>query len=344
MNSVGEAKNYCYIPRLNSRDKPLKQNTMEIRVKLNGERRTIKVVFAKPADFKFVAEWQNALGDDQSRKRKDAVEFARLAVKKFEANRESGIYANSLSDISDHVLNNPKEEVGAFVILKCDWYHGTEVVGFCHFRRSWANKIILDYLGAHPHIAKEADDETHKVRGVGKAICYYIAQVLKQENCPAVWGETTPLSAIFYAGAFELENVDDLLNIPKEKVSAFAEKVEKKWADEDANGIQSDDEIDKLEIENPPFVGSKLAVFNPQKRLAFRFLNLGYHKQMEIAQTLHLIRAGGAALTRDQLASQVFTSAKDKGKLAELWDLVKKEYGDAIQEENPFETKPITKK
>lgn len=320
------------------------RQAMEIPIKLNGERRKVEVIFAKPEDFKFVAEWQTAVGDDQSRKRLDAVEFARLAVRKYEANRESGVYANDLEDISDHVLNNPKEEVGAFVILKCDWYPGTRVVGFCHFRRSWSNNIILDYLAAHPHIAKEADNATHKVRGVGKAICYYIAQVLKQENCPAVWGETTPLSSKFYALAFEFENVEDLLYVKKEKILAFAEKVEKKWADEDANGIQSDDEIDKLEIENPPFVGSKLAVFSPQKRLAFRFLKLGYHKQMEIAYTLQLIKAGGPAMTRDQLASHVFKIAKEKGKLAELWDLVKDEYGDTIQEENPFEAKVPEKK
>jgi hypothetical protein len=326
------------------RDKPLIKPTMEIPVKLNGDRQKVKVVFAKPEDFKFVAEWQTAIGDDQSRKRLDAVEFARLAVKKYEATRESGIYANSLSDISDHVLNNPKEEVGAFVLLKCDWYQGTKVIGFCHFRRSWSNKIILDYLGAHPNIAKEAEDATHRVRGVGKAICYYVTQVLKQENCPAIWGETTPLSAIFYAGTFELERVEDLLYVTKDKVLAFAEKAEKKWADEDANGIQSDDEIDKLEIENPPFVGSKLAVFSPQKRLAFRFLKLGYHKQMEVAHKLNLIKAGGPPLTRDQLASRVFQSARENGKLAELWDLVTTEYGDTVQEDNPFEAKAITKK
>jgi hypothetical protein len=317
---------------------------MEIPVNLNGQREKVKVIFAKAEDLKFVAQWETALGDDQNPYRVDTVDFARLAVKRYEASKETGIYANALTDISDHVQTNPKVEVAAFILLKCNWYVGTDVIGYCHFRRTWSNKIILDYLGAHPNIAKEPENATHKVRGVGKAICYFAAQVLKQENCPALWGEATPLSANYYQGLFELEKVEDLIFAPKEKVIAFAEEVERKWAHEDAHGIQLDDKIDNLEIENPPFVGSKTAVFSPSKRLAFRFLNLAYHKQVEIALALRLVKPGGQALTREQLSALVFKTAREKGKLAELWNLVKKEYKDEVEEVNPFETKVVGKK
>ncbi len=316
---------------------------MEIPLKLNGQRKRVKVVFAKPEDLKFVAQWETALGDDQNPYRVDTVEFARLAVKRYEASRESGTYANTLSDFSDHILTNPKIEVAAFIVLKCDWYPNTDTIGYCHFRRTWSNKIILDYLGAHPNIAKEPENATHKVGGVGVAICYFAAQVLKQENCTALWGEATPLSANYYKGLFKLEEVEDLIFALKDKVIAFAEKSERKWADEDANGMKTDDEFDILEKENPPFVGSKTAVFSPSKRLSFRFLNLGYHKQVEIALKLHLVKSGGRALTRDELAALVFKSAKEKGKLAELWSLVKMASGDVAEEGNPFEAKVVPK-
>jgi len=315
---------------------------MEIPVKLNGERQKVKVVFAKAEDLNFVTQWKMALGDDQNPYRVDTVDFAQLAVKRYEASRGTGIYANTLSDISDHVLTNPKVEVAAFVLLKCNWYPGSQVIGYCHFRRTWSNKIILDYLGAHPHIAKEHDNATHKVRGVGTAICYFAAQVLKQENCPALWGEATPLSAKYYQGLFELEKVEDLILASNEQVMAFAVEVETKWANEDDNGMQPDNKFDMLELENPPFVGSKTAVFSPSKRLAFRFLNLAYHKQVEIALRLRLIKTGGTALTRQELSALVFKNAREEGKLAELWNLVNKEYKDEVVEENPFETKVIT--
>jgi hypothetical protein len=201
----------------------------------------------------------------------------------------------------------------------------------------------LDYLGAHPFIAKEPENATHKVRGVGSAICYFAAQVLKQESCPALWGEATPLSANYYQELFELEKVEDLILAEKEKVIAFVEKIEQKWANEDANGIQPDDKFDILEMENPPFVGSKAAVFSPSKRLAFRFLNLAYHKQVEIALSLKLVKSGGPSLTREELSALVFKSAREKRKLAALWNLVNKEYNDVVEEENPFETKVVPK-
>jgi|SRR6478736_995054 len=317
---------------------------MEIPVKLNGQRQKVKVVFAKPEDLKFVAQWKKALGDDQNPYRVDTVDFARLAVKRYEASRTSGIYANTLSDITDHVQTNPKVEVASFILLKCNWFPGSEVIGYCHFRRTWSNKIILDYLGAHPHIAKEFGHSTHKVRGVGVAICYFAGQVLKQENCPAIWGEATPLSATYYQGLFELEKVEDLILAPNDKVTAFMQEVEQKWANEDANGAQQDDKFDTLEIENPPFVGNKTAVFSPSKRLAFRFLNLTYNKQVEIALELSLVKPGGKALTRDELSALVFKNAREKGKLAELWNLVKKHYNDEVDEENPFETKVVLRR
>lgn len=317
---------------------------MEIPVKLNGQRQHVKVVFAKPEDLKFVVQWRTALGDDQNPYRVDTVDFAELAVKRYEASRGAGIYANTLSDISDHVQTNPKVEVGAFIVLKCSWYPGSDIIGYCHFRRTWSNKIILDYLGAHPYIAKEPENATHKVRGVGKAICYFAAQVLKQENCSALWGEATPLSANYYQGLFELEKVEDLILASKEKVIAFAEELERKWANEDVTGIEPDDKFDILEIENPPFVGSKTAVFSPSKRLAFRFLSLTYHKQVEIALALNLVKSGGPGLTRDQLSALIFKNAREKGKLAELWNLVKMEYNDEDEEKNPFEAKIVTER
>jgi hypothetical protein len=90
---------------------------MEIPVKLNGQRQKVRVVFAKPEDLNFVAQWKAALGNDQNPYRVDTVDFAQLAVRRYEASRETGIYANTLSDISDHVQTNPKVEVAAFILF-----------------------------------------------------------------------------------------------------------------------------------------------------------------------------------------------------------------------------------
>lgn len=314
---------------------------MEITVELNGKKEKAKVSFAQPADFGFAETWRKVLGNDQNPIRVDSVEFAQLAIKRFEASSELGIYANSLTDFNDHIASNPKIEVGGFIVLRCGWFPDSEIIGFSHFRRTWCNKIILDYLGAHPFIARPKEDSTHKVRGVGVALLYFIAQIVKQENCTALWGEATSSSAPYYQNIFELDRVEDLIFAPKANLMAFAEKREQEWSTASemiAAANQPLDKIYALEVENPPFVGSKTAVFNPSKRLAYRFLKLPYHKQMQIAKTLHFVKGNTAALSRDDLAQAVFKGARDKGNLSSLWSMVEKEYGDGTPEENPFET------
>jgi hypothetical protein len=314
---------------------------MEVTVELNGKKKTAKVSFAQAADFAFASNWKDAIGTDQNPYRTDTVDYAQLAVKRYEASFGMGIYANSMTDFTDHIASNRDVEVGGFVVLRCDWFPGSEIIGFSHFRRSWCNKIILDYLGTHPFIVRSKDDATMKVRGVGVALVYFVSLLLKKENCPALWGEATSSSATFYNKIFKLSGVDDLIYAPRDNVLAFLEECEREWSthgDEIAKPDQPLNEIYTLETENPPFVGSKTAVFNPSKRLSFRYLKLAYHKQMEIAKALQFVKGDASAIPRDELAQIVFKGAREKGLLATLWNLVEKEYGDSLSEENPFET------
>ncbi|MCC7518804.1 MAG: hypothetical protein IT578_06425 [Verrucomicrobiae bacterium] len=317
------------------------RSRMDMPLELNGKKKLAKASFALAADFAFARQWREAIGTDQNPYRTDTVDYAELAVKRYEASFNLGVYANSLTDFTDHIASNPNIEVGGFVVIRCDWFPGSEIIGFCHFRRSWCNKIILDYLGAHPFIIRPKEDAIIKVRGVGTALVYFVSQVLKKENCPVLWGEATSSSATFYSKIFKLEGVEDLIYAPRDNVIKFLEEREREWS------VQSDviaatnqplDKIYTLETENPPFVGSKTAMFNPSKRLAFRYLKLAYHKQMEIAKALQFVKADAAAMPRDELAQIVFKGAREKGMLAALWSLVEKMYGDGLTEENPFET------
>ena len=313
---------------------------MEIPVEFNGKREKAKGSFAQPADFGFAETWRKSLGDDQNPLRVDSVAFAQLAIKRFEASSALGIYANSLTDFNDHIASNPKIEVGGFIVLRGVWFPDSEIIGFSHFRRTWCNKIILDYLGAHPFIVRPKEDSTHKVRGVGVALLYFITQIVKQENCTALWGEATSSSASFYQYIFKLERVEDLIFAPRENLIAFGEEREQEWSTASEIIAAANQPLDKLyalEVENPPFVGSKTAVFNPSKRLAYRFLKLPIHKQKEIAKNLHFVKGNASALSREELAEAVFKGARENGNLSGLWTLVETEYGGGTPEENPFE-------
>lgn len=64
---------------------------MEVKVKQDGKYMKAKVSFAKQEDFAFAKNWADLVGDDQNPVRTDTVEYAALAIKKYEAAYGTGI-------------------------------------------------------------------------------------------------------------------------------------------------------------------------------------------------------------------------------------------------------------
>lgn len=204
---------------------------MELPVELNKSRQTASIVFAGQQDFGFLAGWREKLGDDQNPLRTDAVDFAQLVADRFSAHFAIQPYAKTIGDIGDHIASNPKIEVACCVLLKCDWFPDSKVIGLCHFRRTWSNNLILDYLAAHPFITRPPEGYSHSVRGVGTALLYFLCQIAKQYACGSIWGEATPISCGFYKNVFSLDSVEDLIYVPREKYIAFADELDLKWAE-----------------------------------------------------------------------------------------------------------------
>lgn len=71
------------------------------------------------------------------------------------------------------------------------------------------------------------------------------------------------------------------------------------------------------------------------RRLAYRFLTLPYHKQMEVAQKLALISDEDRGVSDDILFSRFFQRARDRGLLRELWTNVELGHN-APESPNPF--------
>jgi hypothetical protein len=119
----------------------------DVSVTLNYEQRIATVVFAERKDLTFIDEWRDKLGADTNSKRRDAVDLARLAIDSYLAHsRIQQIYVNSVEEVATHPIKADEHvEVAGFVLLKCDWFSDSGVIGICHFRRSWCNSIILDY-------------------------------------------------------------------------------------------------------------------------------------------------------------------------------------------------------
>ena len=123
---------------------------MQVSVELNNSPTSATVTFAQQADLDFLGHWTKSLAGDQNPWRSDALELAQIAVHRFEAHAGIQPYARSFEEIGDHIEYDPQCEVACLVILKCDWFSDSTVIGVSHFRRTWRNRIILDYLTVHP--------------------------------------------------------------------------------------------------------------------------------------------------------------------------------------------------
>jgi hypothetical protein len=312
---------------------------MEVPVQLNNRSQTATVVFAGEKDFAFVAAWQKTLGSNKNPIRVDAVDFARISAHRFEAHSAIEHYADAIDDIGDHIQSNPQCEVAGCALLTCDWFPESNVIGLVHFRRTWNNNVVLDYLTTHPFIAKPPEGFTQAVRGVGVSLLYFLSKIAQQYDCGRIWGEATATSCGFYKKVFDLPIVDDLINIPRENFLAFIGRFDKKQGEKgDATGLANPEleEVYALEEKASPFVGSKTAVFNPRRRLAHRFLDLPHHLQLAVASTLQLLQDGDKKEPTSEQFRRLFQRAAEQGKLSELWREVEKQHPDGEPEANPF--------
>ncbi|MCS6295968.1 MAG: GNAT family N-acetyltransferase [Nitrospira sp.] len=256
---------------------------------------------------------------------------------RFEAHSALEQYASSLEDIQNFLTDDPQGEVACFVVLKCDWFSASEIIGISHFRRSWSNSIILDYLTIHPLILSPPNEDVRKVKGIGSALLYFLSSVAKRFECDAIWGEATSSSCSFYKRVLKLDSVKDLIYAPRSNFLQFMEVMKKSWEQPDSTTVIARDEIYRAETENPPLTGSKTAVFSPARRLAYRFLELPYHLQYQVSHTLGLRTEEDSGKPLVEQFALIFQRARAAGKLAELWQLVEANHSDGEIGNNPFQ-------
>ena len=201
---------------------------MKVPISLNRKTREARISFVSSPEFGFLEGWRKNLGKIRHPKSVDAMEFAALACKRFTAHRSIENYAEKVEDFKAHITNNPRSEVAALVFMECDWFPESSVIGVAHFRRSWCNNLILDYLAAHPWIAEKPVKYENEVKGVGTTLLYFVSRIASTLECGAMWGEATQNSCELYKDYFELEETQDLFYIEREKFEKFADTMAKK--------------------------------------------------------------------------------------------------------------------
>jgi len=96
------------------------------------------------------------------------------------------------------------------------------VLGFCLFRRTWCNHLLIDLLATNP-------SEAGHVGRVGASLVYFVASVGDIIRAPFIWGEATEDSAPYYNWWFNTTTVDDLFRIDSAGYREFKSNYLKKW-------------------------------------------------------------------------------------------------------------------
>ena len=131
--------------------------------------------------------------------------------------------------------------------------------------------------------------------------------------------------------------MEDSIYAPREKFLDFIDRMDtNRQEGGGTTATRARDEIYSAEAQNPPFVGTKTAVFNPARRLANRFLELPHHVQREIAEALGLFQDQDRARPLDEQFGIFFRRATENGKLGDLWRRVEEKYPDGEPDKNPF--------
>lgn len=309
----------------------------DVLVKLNGEPRKATIVFADRRDLGFIDEWAKKLDADTDPIHRDALDLAQIAIDLFLVHSKvKQLYASSVEEIGTLIGENPKNEIAGFVLMKCDWFPDSQVIGVCHFRRSWCNSIILDYLASHPFSANCPSGYPHVVTGVGTAFLWFISGIAARYGCDRIWGEATHSSSSYYKKVFGLDSVEDLIWVPKPNYLECAKR-ELNWrAESEANTMKAEtvEELYKAEAEKPPLIGRRSFVVSPSRKLAYHFLELPRHLQSQIARDFGLAADGDEE--RYELFRTLFRQATDKDQLADLWNAVETKHPKGRPKDNPF--------
>ena len=195
---------------------------MKILIKVSHEDRLADCDFATAAEVDALAYWSRQIRGNRDSAAEDALEFAVLARKRWQSYLEMNRTARTVVSLKKKITSEPTAEVAMLAAVRLQRRPGARVVGFCLFRRTWCNHLILDLLATNP-------SESGEVGRVGVSLVYFVASIGELIGAPFIWGEATEGSAPYYNQWFSTKNVDDLFRVDSADYRRFTSRYLEKW-------------------------------------------------------------------------------------------------------------------
>jgi hypothetical protein len=179
---------------------------MRFIVSFEGQRRSVDLVFGTPMDMRELLRWRASAAGRNDPQVRDAMEFRKLATKRWRYYLKGNEAATSLSELKRTLRANPSAEVGFLLMARAPWHRAAPALGCCFCRRSWCHHLIVDFLAVHPKVLPGTGG---RVRGVGTGIIYSLVGPADALGIETIWGEATKNSAPFYEKVLNLPEVTD---------------------------------------------------------------------------------------------------------------------------------------
>jgi hypothetical protein len=183
----------------------------------------VEFVPIREPDVREMKRWQRYLKHSGNPNKKNAVEFASLAIQRWREAR--GSRADSLADLQHFIQDNPRAEVTVFVGAKARWRKHDRLIGILLFRRTWANNVYVHYITSHPEYNPGGKWEGS---GIGTAITICLTEIAKKIDAGVIWGETTQNSVRFYEKLLGTSGIKDRLYIERWKYRRLNAVLKKK--------------------------------------------------------------------------------------------------------------------
>lgn len=166
----------------------------------------MNLAFGKPMDMPGLMRWRTTLARRSDPQVRDAMEFRKLATKRWRYYFKGNEAATSLAGLKRAVAAGPSAETGFLLMAKAPWHTTTPVLGCCFCRRSWCHHLIVDFLAVHPKVLAGVGG---RIRGVGTGMIYSLVGLADELGIKTIWGEATKNSSPFYEKVLNLADVTD---------------------------------------------------------------------------------------------------------------------------------------
>ena len=174
-------------------------------VEVNGKARLAEVGFATFVDTRSLVRWRWT-GEGRNVAVLDAIEYARLACKRWRYYEAANSTVSSLRELQSAVGSDAKVEVAMILVARALWPSQTSLLGFAYCRRTWCHHIVIDFLSVHPRIINRVPE---RIRGVGTGLLNHLVTIAEALKIRCAWGEATAHSAPFYERALNVRPILD---------------------------------------------------------------------------------------------------------------------------------------